>query len=336
MTTINLPFPSLVLLLGASSAGKSTFAARHFRPTEILSSDHFRALVSDDEADGSATADAFELLYTLADKRLARGLTTVIDATHVRPADRARAIALARQHDLPTAGIVLDLPLEELQARHASRPERDFSPKVIKRQHRELRRGLRGLSAEGVRHVWMLRSAAEVEAAELQRVPLFPDRRDLTGPFDFIGDVHGSRVELEILLGQLGYEPGATGYRHSEGRTAIFVGDLVDRGPDSVGVLRLVMDMVRSGAALAVMGNHDDKLAQALKARSKGQWPADLQVTLDDLLAQPAEIQAEVREFLGNLISHLVLDGGQVVVAHAGLPERYQGRASARVRSFAL
>ncbi|GHG10492.1 polynucleotide kinase-phosphatase [Deinococcus piscis] len=335
-TTIQLPAPALVLLMGASSAGKSSFAARHFKPTEVLSSDHFRALVSDDETDGSATADAFELLYALADKRLARGLLTVIDATHVRAADRKRAIALARAHDLLAVGIVLDLPLEELLARHAERRERDFAAKVIQRQQGELRRGLRGLAGEGLRHVWTLRSEAEAEAAQLERTPLFPDRRELRGPFDFIGDVHGCREELETLLESLGYLRGEAGYAHPEGRRAVFVGDLIDRGPDSVGVLQLVMDMVQGGAALAVPGNHDDKLAQALKARGTGQWPADLGATLEQLSAQPAEFQGAVRGFLSGMVSHLVLDEGRVVVAHAGLPERYQGRASARVRSFAL
>lgn len=332
---IELPTPALVLLLGASSAGKTSFAARHFAPTEVLSSDHFRALVSDDESDGSATADAFELLYALAAKRLARGLLTVIDATNVRSADRAKAVALAKEHDLLTVAIALDLPEDELLARHAERPERDFAPRVIQRQRAELRRGLRGLAREGVRHVWTLSSSAEVDAATVERVPLFPDKRRLTGPFDVIGDVHGCLTELQELLGRLGYDP-QQGWQHPEGRTAIFVGDLVDRGPDSAGVLRLVQEMVGSGAALAVMGNHDDKLVQALRARGKGHWPADLTATLAQLAAQPPEVQGELREFVSGLISHLVLDEGRLVVAHAGLPARYQGRASARVRSFAL
>lgn len=340
--SIELPTPSLVLLIGASSAGKSSFAARHFAPTEILSSDHFRALISDDENDGSATTDAFELLYALAAKRLARGLTTVIDATNIRAADRARAVALAQAHDLLAVAIVLDLPEEELLSRHTQRPERDFAARVIQRQRNELRRGLRGLAREGIRQSWRLESSSEVGAVTVQRVPLFPDKRHLSGPFDVIGDVHGCLSELQDLLAQLGYDP-QHGWQHPEGRTAIFVGDLIDRGPDSAGVLRLVRGMVAAGAALAVMGNHDDKLAQALRARvhphskhSKGQWPADLSTTLAELAALPAVEQGQLREFVSGLISHLMLDEGRLVVAHAGLPAQYQGRASARVRSFAL
>ncbi|MFC6592762.1 polynucleotide kinase-phosphatase [Deinococcus lacus] len=333
MATLQIPKFSVIALVGASSAGKTSFAARHF-DGETLSSDAFRALVSGDENDLGATADAFESLYFVAGKRLERGLLTVIDATSVRPGDRRRIVELARQHDTVPCAIVLDLPLDVLQARHAARPDRHFDPGVVARQRTELRRTLGGLQKEGFRHVWVLSSEDEVAATLIECVPLYPDRRDLTGPFDFIGDVHGCLAELEELLLRLGYRP-EEGWTHPEGRTAVFVGDLVDRGPDSVGTLRLVMQMVASGAALAVPGNHDEKLKQALEGRAV-QARHGLDRTLEDLRQAGPEFSAEVAQFIRSLVSHLVLDGGRAVVAHAGLPAHLQGRASGRVRSFAL
>ncbi len=319
-------------LIGASSAGKSSFAARHFRPSEVLSSDFFRRLVADDEGALDANADTFESLYFVAARRLGRGLLTVIDATNLRPEDRKKLIALARDHDVLPVAIVLDLPLDTLLARHQARAERDFDPGVLRRQQRDLRRGAGGLRKEGFRHLWTLGSEAEVDAARLSRVPLLTNRTDLRGPFDFIGDVHGCLAELSELLLRLDYP--ATG-PHPQGRTAVFVGDLTDRGPDSAGVLRRVMDLVGSGSALCVPGNHDDKLLRYLSGKTVT-LTHGLGGTAAQLEAAGGAFKAEVRTFLAGLVSHLVLDGGAVVVAHAGLPEHYQGRASGRVRSFAL
>ncbi|GAA5514215.1 bis(5'-nucleosyl)-tetraphosphatase, symmetrical [Deinococcus carri] len=334
---MNIPLPELCLvaLVGASSAGKSTFAARHFLPTEVLSSDFFRALVSDDENSLEATGDAFDSLFFVAGKRLTRGRLTVVDATSVRPDDRRRLVDLARAHDVLPVAIVLDLPRPVLEARHTARTDRDFRPEVIGRQVSELHRTLRGLQKEGFRHVWVLHSEEEVDAARVSRVPLYTNRKELTGPFDFIGDVHGCLPELRELLTRLGYGVEGDQATPPPGRTAVFVGDLVDRGPDSAGVLRLVMNMVRSGAALGVPGNHDEKLKRALDGKAVKALHG-LDVTLAQLEEAGPEFRREVRGFIDGLVSHLVLDGGRVVVAHAGLPERYQGRSSGRVRSFAL
>jgi protein phosphatase len=330
--TINLPEMALVALIGASSAGKSSFAARHFLPSEVLSSDVFRRLVSDDEGALDANADTFDSLFYVAAKRLRRGLLTVIDATSVRAEDRKKLVALAREYDVLPVAIVLDLPLSVLRARHDARAERDFDPDVLRRQQHELRRGIGGLHREGFRYIWTLREEAEVDGVQLQRVPLLPNRTELRGPFDVIGDVHGCLGELNELLMRLDYP--LTGL-HPQGRTAVFVGDLADRGPDSAGVLLRVMDLVRSGSALCVPGNHDDKLLRWLEGK-KVTLTHGLEGTVKQLEAAGEAVRAEVRSFLSGLVSHLVLDGGALVVAHAGLPEHYQGRASGRVRSFAL
>ena len=115
----------------------------------------------------------------------------------------------------------------------------------------------------------------------------------------------------------------------------MFLGDLVDRGPDTPGVLRLVMGMVAAGTALCVPGNHEAKLLRALRGKNVKRSHG-LDASMEQLEAEPAQFRAAVETFIDGLISHYVLDGGRLVVAHAGLIERYQGRASGRVREFCL
>ncbi|MEV0411861.1 polynucleotide kinase-phosphatase [Streptomyces sp. NPDC050448] len=323
---------SLVVLIGATGSGKSTFARKHFKATEVISSDYCRGLVADDENDQSASKDAFDVLHYIAGKRLAAGRLTVVDATSVQQEARRQLVQLARAHDVLPIAIVLDLPEEVCAERNAARPDRAGLPRaVIQRHRRDLRRSLRGLEREGFRKVHVLRSVEEVETAEVVLEKRFNDLTHLTGPFDIIGDIHGCSSELETLLGKLGYEDGV----HPEGRTAVFVGDLVDRGPDSPGVLRRVMGMVGSGNALCVPGNHENKLGRHLKG-SKVQQTHGLAETIEQLRLEPEEFVQEVRTFIAGLVSHYVLDGGKLVVCHAGLPEKYHGRTSGRVRSHAL
>ena len=151
------------------------------------------------------------MLRFIAGKRLALGRLTVIDATNVQPEARKPLVELARQyHCLPVA-IVLDLPERVCQERNRGRPDRDFGPHVVRNQTSQLRRSLRGLRKEGFRHVFVLETPEEVEAATVERVPLWNDRRDEHGPFDIIGDVHGCCDELEELLERLGYVEASPG-----------------------------------------------------------------------------------------------------------------------------
>ncbi|MFC9242886.1 polynucleotide kinase-phosphatase [Streptomyces sp. NPDC057136] len=326
---------SLVVLIGASGSGKSTFARKHFKPTEIISSDFCRGLVADDENDQSVSSDAFDVLHYIAGKRLAAGRLTVVDATNVQAESRKQLVRLAREHDVLPIAIVLDLPEEVCLARNANRPDRADMPRhVIQRHRRELRRSLRGLEREGFRKVHILRTEEEAEHAGIVLERRYNDLRHLTGPFDIIGDIHGCSSELETLLGTLGYVDGA----HPDGRTAVFVGDLVDRGPDSPGVLRRVMSMVSAGNALCVPGNHENKLGRYLKGRSV-QPTHGLAETIEQLDREDAvdpAFRGRVAEFIEGLVSHYVLDEGKLVVCHAGLPEKYHGRTSGRVRSHAL
>jgi protein phosphatase len=330
---LTIPELALVVLVGPSGAGKSTFARRHFKPTEIVSSDTCRGLVSDDENSLAATKDAFEVLHFIAQKRLAAGKLTVVDATNVQSEARKPLVELARQyHCLPVA-IVLDLPEKICRERNEKRPDRDFGQHVIQRQSQQLRRSLKGLGREGFRHVFVLSSLEDVESASIERQQLWNDRKDEHGPFDLIGDVHGCRSELETLLDRLGYELDTP--RHAQQRKVVFLGDLVDRGPDIPGVLRLVMKLVAAGVALCVPGNHDMKLLKKLRGRDV-QISHGLAASLEQLAREPPEFVAQVTEFLDGLVSHYVLDDGKLVVAHAGMKESMQGRGSGKVRDFAL
>ncbi|WP_326755341.1 polynucleotide kinase-phosphatase [Streptomyces hirsutus] len=323
---------SLVVLIGASGSGKSTFARRHFKPTEVISSDFCRGLVADDENDQSASGDAFDVLHYIAGKRLAAGRRTVVDATSVQQDARRQLIDLARQYDVLPIAVVLDVPEEVCAERNAARADRaDLPRRVVQRHIRELRRSLRHLEREGFRKVHVLRGVEEIENATVVTEKRYNDLTHLTGPFDIIGDVHGCAAELDSLLGALGYADGV----HPEGRTAVFVGDLVDRGPDSPGVLRRVMSMVKSGSALCVPGNHENKFGRYLRGRQV-QHTHGLAETIEQMDQESEEFRAEVREFVDGLVSHYVLDGGRLVVCHAGLPEKYHGRTSGRVRSHAL
>ena len=264
---ITIPELSLVAMIGATGSGKSTFARKHFRPTEVISSDYCRGLVSDDENSQAATGDAFDVLYYIAAKRLAAGRLTVIDATNVQRDSRKPIVELARRyHCLPVA-IVLNLPEDVCHARNAGRSDRAFGPHVARQHAQQLRRSLRGLKDEGFRHVFVLSSEEAIADAEVTRQPLWNNLKHEHGPFDMIGDVHGCREELEALLSRLGYAASDGVYRHPEGRKAVFLGDLVDRGPDTPGVLRIAMSMTAAGSALCVPGNHDVKLMRALRGK---------------------------------------------------------------------
>ena len=341
MTELDIPALSLVVLVGASGSGKSTFAREHFGEYETLSSDVFRGLVANDESDQSATAAAFDALQYVAAKRLDAGLLTVIDATSVQPDARRRLVDLAKAHDVLPVAIVFDLPESVSVARNAERTDRAIHSGVVKRQSDQLRRSLRHLTKEGFRKVHILRTPDEVANATITRTRLLNDRSNERGPFDAIGDVHGCRSELETLLGRLGYDierdeqNRPVDARHPEGRRVIFLGDLIDRGPDVVGVLRLAMGMVASGNALAVPGNHEAKLVRALRG-AKVTVSHGLEETLAQLAGESEEFREQVAAFCYDLVSHLVLDDGRLVVAHAGLKEQYHGRASGRVRAFAL
>jgi protein phosphatase len=337
---LRIPNPSLVVLIGPCGTGKSTFAARHFRSTEVLGSDEYRAQVADDPYEESATPEAFAALQYVAGLRLRRGRLTVVDATNVRPQHRAPLVSLARQHDLPAVAVVFDLDERLLLERNAVRQDRQIEPDAVRYQVRALRHSLDTLQREDFDQVYLLTSPEAVDAARIERVPLPPNHRDAVGPFDVVGDVHGCLDELTELLVLLGYQPDAeAGMLPPAGRRAVFVGDLVDRGPKIVETVELVRRMVASGQAFCVPGNHDDKLLRYLNGR-RVHIAHGIERSIAQIDALPPGERddwiAGYKALEEGLATHLVLDEGQLVVAHAGMKEAYQGHVSRRVRSFAL
>jgi protein phosphatase len=325
---------ALVVLVGASGSGKSTLARQHFAPTEILSSDAFRAMIADDENDQSASAAAFEALHVVARRRLEAGRLTVIDATNVHPEARAQLLRLASDAHRRCVAVALDLPPALITQRNHARADRQLAPQALKGQIGALRRGLGRLKKEGFDRVWVLKEPEEVQQLQIERVRARLDQRDDAGPFDLIGDVHGCLDELKELLTALGYQEKDDTYIHPEGRRPVFVGDLVDRGPDSAGVLALVMGLVARGGR-CVLGNHDEKLLRWLQGR-KVTLNHGLDGTVAQLEARGESFKARVCDFLRGLPTHLLLDGGRLVVAHAGLPARLHGGQSDEVKRFAL
>lgn len=336
---IQMPELALVVLIGPSGSGKSTFARKHFLPSEVLSSDYCRYLVSDDGNNQSATKEAFEVLHFIAAKRLAAAKLTVVDATNVQSEARKPLVALARQYHVLPVAIVLNLPERLCADRNRGRAERDFGPHVIHSQCQDLRRSIRALEREGFRHIFVLDTPEEIETVIIERQPLWNNRKSEHGPFDIIGDVHGCFDELVTLLNRLGYEvstdDGKVSVTPPEGRKAILLGDLVDRGPKVGPVLKLVMSMVEAGSALCVPGNHDMKLVRKLRGRDV-QITHGLAETLEQLETESPEFRNSVASFLDGLVSHYILDDGKLVVAHAGMKEEMQGRGSGKVRDFAL
>src|SRR5258706_8850883 len=283
--TITIPELSLVVLIGPSGCGKSTFARNFFKPTEVLSSDFCRGLVSDNENDQAVTKEAFEILHFIARKRLAAGKLTTIDATNVQPESRKPLVALAREYHVLPVALVFNFAEKLCQERNRTRPDRDFGPHVVRNQAQQMRRSLRGLEREGFRHLHIFEKPEDLEGLVIERQPLWNNLRHEHGPFDIIGDVHGCLDELLSLLAHLGYAIEQSGNEFNvtppNGRKAIFVGDLVDRGPKIPETLRFVMAMVAAGTAFCVPGNHDMKLLKKLRGK-------DVQIThgLADSLSQ--------------------------------------------------
>lgn len=336
---IELPEKSLVLLIGASSAGKSTFAAQHFPPSAVISSDQCRIMVADSDQVLTANEATFSVLHLIVEKRLERGLFTVVDATNLDEGGRKNLINLAYRYYLKPQAIVLNTDLEALRERNANREDRNLSERNLMRQHRRVQQAIRYLRKEGFQRVYILRDPK----AKISFRPMPSNFNSETGPFDIIGDVHGCFDELVTLLEKLGYRisadpsPDSYGFQvgHPAQRKVVFVGDLVDRGPASHKVLRLAMSMMKNGQALCVPGNHDDKLRRYLKG-NKVKIAHGLAETIEQLQTEPEEFRTAVSAFFRTLPYHLELDEGRLLVAHAGLQASMHGRVGGAVRSFCL
>ena len=182
---ISVPEVGLVVLIGASGSGKSTFARSHFAETEVVSSDQCRALVGDDETDQSITAPAFALLHEIIDKRLQVGRLTVVDATNTKREDRKSLLELARKWDVLTTAIVFDLPIEVCFDRNQQRSDRSTPEHAIKRQHKAVRRSVKGLRKERFNRVHVIDGVEKLESLTFERSRLWTNRADDSGPVSY-------------------------------------------------------------------------------------------------------------------------------------------------------
>jgi protein phosphatase len=339
---IIIPELSLVMLIGPFGSGKTTFAQRHFKSTEILSTDFCRALVSNEETNQAATKDAYDVLHFITAKRLEAGRLTVVDATNIQAESRRSLLTLARKfHCIPIA-LVFDIDVKVCQERNQLRKDRNIDPHLVYQQTQQLRHTLRNLRREGFRSIYHFRSPEDSEKIELHYQSLWANRKFDTGPFDIIGDIHGCFDELCLLIEKLGYRiqaptPASPYYQiqHPQQRKLVFLGDLVDRGPKIPEVLHFVIDLVEQKQALLVSGNHEKKLARKLKGRET-HTSYGIKESIRQLATESQDFQEKAIAFIDNLPSHYVLDEGKLVVVHAGLRESMHGRSSAEVRSFAL
>ena len=166
---IEIPELSLVTMVGSTSSGKTSFAHKHFKPTEVLSSDFFRAMISDDENNQSVSSAAFELLYDAANKRLDNGKLTVIDATGVEKSAREKILNIARAKNVPAVAIVLNMPESVLLERNRSRPERNYPESIIHIHLSELKSGIDNLQQEGFQSVYIIDSVEQLSSVEVVR-----------------------------------------------------------------------------------------------------------------------------------------------------------------------
>lgn len=333
MSEVEVPSPSLILIWGCEGSGAGAFAERLFG-VQALRSRALRVAIGGEEPPArELAADAQAVLEDVATRRArgTRGLPLAIELEPWPGHDPLAFATIARKASLPCLVLALSVPARRCRAR---RPDLDVDETGA--QRRRYDQALSELRKRKGVTVHELRDPSAITG--WRGVPLPCDRRQERGPFDLIGDVHGCYEELCELLAVLGYDE-ARGWRHPEGRRLVFLGDLTDRGPRNLDALRLAWGLVEAGQALAVRGNHDDKLARYLAGR-KVNVSHGLQTTVDELEALPASeapvFRAAAQEFLSGLPAHLVLDGGQLVAVHGGLEERLIGRAGGRVDSFAL
>ncbi len=335
-TILRIPPAALVVLIGPAASGKSTWAAQHFQPTQIVSSDAIRAMIADDEADQEASRDAFRIFHRIISERLKRGLLTVADSTALLPHARAELLRCAAVYGHPAIAILF--ATEPDMQRRWNEQRRRHVPNAVLMEHRQLlHQTLQVLCDEGFSQIVILRTPEEIAHLKVRIGAFYPEQD--AGPFDIIGDVHGCYDELRQLLGKLGYQRRGNTWAHPDRRIAVFVGDLADRGPNNVNVWRLVMNMVEAGNALFVVGNHDNKLMRWLMGRpvraGKG-----LLSTMSEIDALPKIEQVAFRERLLAMLraapSYLQLDNGRLVVSHAGIRDEMIGKLDRHIAAFCL
>lgn len=329
MRQIKIPHDALVLLIGPPGSGKSTFAAKNFRATEIVSSDECRALVSDNMEDMACSALAFDVFHHIIDARLQLGRLTVADATSLTDKARLKLREIATKHGAPTVVFALISPLDVCQKQNKERTR--YVPESVIETHYEKLAGLVDNSVllnEGYGNVYYIYPRVNPVEVVVQN-----EQPPITASgYDVIGDVHGCYDELIALIRKLGYVidkgPEGTKLIHPDGRKLVFVGDFTDRGPKNRYVLEALRSLLLDGH-LAVQGNHDNKLWRWLKG-NKVSVAHGLERTIRELNELPAEARKEYLDILSGLPYYLKLEvpgHPDLVVCHAGMPRDMVGRS---------
>lgn len=348
--------PCVVVMVGASGSGKSTWSRAMWPETSVLSSDEVRQWLVDNENAQWANKQVFEVLEVAARARLELGRRVIIDATNAKKEDRKQWRALADEFGVPCAAVWFDIPQETCEARQETR-ERKVSARVIARQLGDLANVREQLEQERWDMIWRVDedhapgeheelvawSEPAARPAGVKGVRLGAKRCDI------VGDVHGCHDELLALLDKLGWVATDDGlHHHPEDRLLVFVGDLVDRGPASVKVLEYANAMIEEGRAILVRGNHDDKLRRYLLG-NKIKVDHHLQTTIDELDALDADTRAAVGEraiamierspywaLLGSTSEDRADTEAELVVAHAAFKPSLMQSKEDKVRWFCL
>lgn len=334
--TIVLPGPVLVVLCGISGSGKSSFARDNFSPTQIVSTDDCRAMLSDDASDQRISGRAFDLFHWIIAERLRLGRVTVADSTALTKRARAVLLKLARENGRPAVLLLFDTDVNDCVKRDELRVQPVGRP-IIEAQHAKFRKALTDIQAEGWDEVITVQTGAGTKEAPHVRFGSF-DLRHERGPFDVIGDVHGCTDELLELVSLLGYKSDEDGISHPHGRKLIFLGDIADRGPKNAEAFSLVMNWVRSGNALYTPGNHCNKLMRYLQGRKVTQSNG-LEMTVTQVEARERRepgFKSRLLDFISAAPIYLWLDGGSLVVAHGGIKAGMIGRDDRFVQTMCL
>ena len=328
---------SLLILCGASGSGKTEFARRWFRESEIISLEQCSMLVSDQtKQESSLSSQAYKLLKDIVEYRLQLGRLTVVDAYNLNSEWRRSLVKIARHHQLPAYLLIFDTPLQICLKRQQYRSNQ-LDSLHITIQHSQVMQARNLAKQEGFRQIFLLSQFNQEGPLPLRQPLMIRDSHP--GSFDIIGDIHGCLDELKLLLKKLGYQFKNGSYVHPQDRMLVFLGDLTDRGPNSIGVLRLVLSLYEEGRALYVPGNHCDKFARFLGgspiSRNYG-----IETTIQELQALSTAEQEELSERFLQLFHqsspYLMFDNDRLLVAHAGLPERFHFRLSKRIKAFSL
>jgi len=189
-----LPDPALVVLVGASGSGKSTWARARYRAAEIVSSDDLRGVVGSGRHDLDASVEAFALLDLIVGGRVRRGLTTVVDTLGLDDVRRTGWLDLARAHGLPAVVVAFDAPADLCRRRNADR-DRPVPAKVLTQQLRAFRGVLDALPDDGWDRVVRVSGADVAPAPAATPEPVHP-RRD------------GLEVVLQVSRFPWGDDPG--------------------------------------------------------------------------------------------------------------------------------